>query len=170
AEHGTALCLDGAIQQDLARLQPAEREALRSTVNAPLHESMWNAAWMSDTAGNTLTYMGVVASAREFAKFGYLYLRGGVWEGQQILSADWVSESTQPSQIMNPFYGYLWWLNTAGATWPNVPEDAFAAMGMNEKRIYVVPSLDIVAVRLGAPQAAWNDNAFLGRVCASVIE
>ncbi len=129
---------------------------------------MWNATWLKDKAGNTLTYQSVIASAREFAKFGYLYLRGGMWDGEQIVPAEWVAESTRFSQLLNPVYGYLWWLNTAGLWWPNVPADAFAASGLNEKKIYVVPSLDIVAVRLGSAQPTWDDNAFLGLICASV--
>lgn len=130
---------------------------------------MWNATWMTDRAGNTLTYQSVIASAREFAKFGYLYLRQGEWDGVQIVSSDWVYESTQPSHFRNDFYGYLWWLNTGGGLWPDAPGDAFAAMGMNEKRIFVVPSLDIVAVRLGKANSAWDDNAFIGPICNSVL-
>ncbi len=124
--------------------------------------------WDSDRAGNTLTYMGIVAPARELAKFGYLFLRQGQWDGQQVVSAAYVARATQPSQALNPFYGYLWWLNTAGLAMPDVPADAYAAMGFEEKRIYVVPSLDLVAVRLGEPNRSWDDNAFLGRVCAAV--
>jgi hypothetical protein len=130
---------------------------------------MWTATSESDLAGNTLTYMGAIASAREFAKFGYLYLRRGLWEDEQVLSEEWVTESILPSQELNPCYGYLWWLNTHGQMWSDVPEDAFAAMGMNQRRIYIVPSLDIVTVRLGDANESWDDNAFLGLVCASVI-
>jgi CubicO group peptidase (beta-lactamase class C family) len=95
---------------------------------------MWNASWMTDRVGNTLTYQSVIASAREFAKFGYLYLRLGEWDGFQVVSSDWVLESTQPSHFRNSFYGYLWWLNTDGGMWPDAPSDAYAAMGMNEKK------------------------------------
>lgn len=130
---------------------------------------MWNTSWMTDRAGNTLTYQSVIASAREFAKFGYLYLRQGEWDGVQIVSSDWVYESTQPSHFRNDFYGYLWWLNIGGGLWPDAPGDAFAAMGMNEKRIFVVPSLDIVAVRLGKGNSDWDDNAFIGPICNSVL-
>ncbi|MBC8175660.1 MAG: hypothetical protein H8E82_08435 [Candidatus Marinimicrobia bacterium] len=52
----------------------------------------------------------------------------------------------------------------------NVPDDAFVAIGLFEKRIYVVPSLDIVAIRLGGRNPSWNDNQFLGRVCAACVE
>lgn len=129
---------------------------------------MRTTTWDSDRTGNTLTYMGVVSSARELAKFGYLFLRQGQWDGVQVISADYVQEATQPSQSLNPFYGYLWWLNTAGLALPDVPADAYAALGFQEKRIYVVPSLDLVAVRLGDPAGNWDDNVFLGRVCAAV--
>jgi CubicO group peptidase (beta-lactamase class C family) len=130
---------------------------------------MHNASWMTDRVGNTLTYQSVIASAREFAKFGYLYLRQGEWDGVQIVSRDWVLESTQPSHFRNSFYGYLWWLNIGNGMWPDAPADAFAAMGANDKRIFVVPSLDLVAVRLGDRNPDWDDNAFIGPICNSVL-
>lgn len=126
---------------------------------------MWDASWMKDTRGNTLTYQSVIANAREFAKFGYLFLRNGEWDGQQLVSPNWVQLSTTPSQTLNPFYGYLWWLNTGGLEMTDVPADAFYAAGLGEKRIYVVPSKDLVVVRLGPGNSSWNDNAFLGPIC-----
>lgn len=130
---------------------------------------MWNASWMRDRAGNTLTYQSVIASAREFAKFGYLFLRQGHWDGQQPVPASWVAESTQPSQTLNPFYGYLWWLNTGGLDMPDVPADAFYAAGLGEKRIYVIPSQDLLVVRLGESASGWNDNDFLGPISQSAF-
>ncbi len=126
---------------------------------------MWNADWKRDSNGNTLTYQSVIASAREFAKFGYLYLRNGEWDGQQLMSSNWIQLCTTPSQTLNPFYGYLWWLNTGGLEMPNVPADAYYAAGLGEKRIYVVPSKDLVVVRLGPGNSSWNDDAFLGPIC-----
>jgi CubicO group peptidase (beta-lactamase class C family) len=129
---------------------------------------MWNADWLTDEAGNTLTYQSVVASVREFAKFGYLFLRGGQWVGRRVISSSWVEESIQVSQSLNPHYGLLWWLNAGGDWWPDVPADAYAAMGAFNQRIYVVPSLDLVVVRLGEEDLQWSDNAFLGPICQSV--
>ena len=126
---------------------------------------MWNADWMTDLVGNTLTYQSVITNAREFAKFGYLFLRNGEWDGQQVVPRLWVAASTAPSQSLNPFYGYLWWLNTGGLDMADVPADAFYAAGLGEKRIYVVPSLDLVVVRLGDLSATWDDNQFLGPIC-----
>jgi len=126
---------------------------------------MWNASWKKDQRGNTLTYQSVIANAREFAKFGYLFLRNGEWDGTQLVSQNWVQLSTTPSQPLNPFYGYLWWLNTGGLEMPNVPADAFYAAGLGEKRIYVVPSKDLIVVRLGPGNSSWTDDAFLGPIC-----
>lgn len=120
--------------------------------------------WPSDAAGQTMTYCCVMAPAREFAKFGYLYLRGGRWEDQQVVSEEWVRESTQPSQDMFPQYGYLWWL----PEFPDVPPDTFEARGIEAKHMYVIPSLDIVAVRLGAGDPTWDGNAFLKPVVEAV--
>lgn len=147
-----------------AGMQPAEFAAKR--LGRVI--GMWDADWMTDFVGNTLTYQSVIANGREFGKFGYLFLRAGEWDGQQVIPAAWVAASTQPSQTLNPFYGYLWWLNTGGLDMPNVPADAYYAAGLGEKRIYVVPSLDLVVVRLGNLSALWEDNRFLGPICDSV--
>jgi len=162
--HNAACQVPSRIILEATGMQPGEFAAgrLAGVIGMP------TATWDTDRAGNTLTYMGVVASPRELAKFGYLFLRQGQWDGRQVVSADYVQSATRPSQSLNPFYGYLWWLNTAGLAMPDVPADAYAALGFEEKRIYVVPSLDLVAVRLGDPDGAWDDNAFLGRVCAAV--
>lgn len=129
---------------------------------------MHNATWLTDNVGNTLTYRTVYASAREFAKFGYLFLRGGHWDGTQVVPRRYVKKSVRPSQTENPFYGYLWWLNTAGAAMADVPADAFYAAGLDEKRIYVVPSQDLVVVRIGPGASNWDDNAFLGPISQAV--
>lgn len=113
--------------------------------------------WSSDNRGQTLTYCCIRSTARDFARFGYLYLREGKWGEQQVVPAEWVKESTQPSQFENMNYGYYWWL----VDFPGAPEDLYAAMGYLEKRIYVMPSLDIVAVRLGEGDENWDDAAFL---------
>ena len=129
---------------------------------------MDSASWKRDDADNPWTFGGVVASTPDFAKFGYLYLRGGEWDGEQIVPTAWVAASTRPSQSLFPNYGYLWWLNRDRDRWPDVPADAYSAQGAKARRIYVIPSLDIVAVRLGAANNSWDDNTFLGQVSASV--
>jgi len=130
---------------------------------------MWNADWLTDETGNTLTYQSVIASAREFAKFGYLFLRRGKWVSRQVVSAGWVDQSARPSQSLNRRYGFLWWTNHDGDYWKDVPADAYAAVGAFNQRVYVVPSLDLVVVRLGEEDFQWSDNAFLGPVCKAAL-
>lgn len=156
----------GELVHRASGLQPHEyaREHLWNVIG------MWDAHWRLDDVGNPWTFGGIHASAREFAKFGYVYLRDGEWDGEQVVPAAWVRASTQSSQPLFRFYGYLWWLNRWSIAMPDVPADAYAAMGAYERRIYVVPSLDIVAVRLGKGNQHWDDNLFLGRVCGAVIE
>jgi CubicO group peptidase (beta-lactamase class C family) len=126
---------------------------------------MWNADWITDLSGNTLTYQSVRSNVRELGKFGYLFLRNGEWDGQQLIPASYVAQASTPSQTLNPFYGLLFWLNTAALDMPDVPADAYYAAGLFEKRVYVVPSLDLVVVRLGDGDGDWDDNAFLGPIC-----
>lgn len=103
------------------------------------------------------------SSARSMARFGWLIMNGGVWAGDTIIAANYVREMTTTSQNLNPSYGYLWWLNgkeshrlpawpfaVQGEITPNAPKDMVAAMGKDGQLINVVPSLNIVVVRMGA--------------------
>ena len=86
---------------------------------------------------------------RDMAKFGYLFLNGGVWNGEQVISEEWVEESTKDhaSPSWADGYGYQWWLETyrSGAT----SIDSFYAAGWGGQRITVFPSLDMVVVFTG---------------------
>lgn len=110
-----------------------------------------------DAAG---TYLGgslVWASARDFAKFGYLYLRDGVWEGERLLPEGWVDFSRTGARGDDAnVYGAGWWITTGGAAPQpeyqlrnSPPWDSFAAEGHEGQTIYVVPSRDLVIVHLG---------------------
>jgi CubicO group peptidase (beta-lactamase class C family) len=99
---------------------------------------------------HTTPFSGVHVTARELARFGYLMLRDGAWEGQEIVSPWWLEECTRSSQTDNPGYGLTWWINPRRYLWPGVPEDAFAAMGYNCNLCCIIPSLDLVIVRIGA--------------------
>lgn len=104
------------------------------------------------------------ASARDMARFDLLVLRGGRWGGEVVLpDAAYLRESLTASQPLNPAYGYLWWLN-GGASFvlpglrsptgngplvPEAPADMVAALGAADKKIYIVPSRDLVVVRHG---------------------
>jgi CubicO group peptidase (beta-lactamase class C family) len=113
------------------------------------------------------------ASVRDMARFGLLVLSDGTWDGTPILTDPaFFQAMLDSSQALNPAYGYLWWLNgkdgylipsgedTPGTGWiiPDGPPDLVAALGLGDKKIYVVPSLDLVVVRhgndAGTPQLA----------------
>jgi CubicO group peptidase (beta-lactamase class C family) len=128
---------------------------------------MTGATWMTDKTGHTLTYCCVQTTARNFARFGYLFLRNGRWNDRQIVPEDWVKESVEPSQWENPSYGFYWWLQDL----PDVPKDLFMADGFQTKRTYVIPSLDIVAVRIGQGDGdKWDDDAFLKPIVQAVTD
>jgi len=110
----------------------------------------------------TANTLGFATSARDLARVGLMLLAGGDWNGEAIVSdKTYLADSVKPSQKMNPAYGYLWWLNSSArpvasngqrrsrALVPSAPADLFAAQGALGRRLWVVPSLGIVATRLG---------------------
>jgi CubicO group peptidase (beta-lactamase class C family) len=82
-------------------------------------------------------------SARDMARFGYLFLRQGKWQGQQIVPAKWVAESTASysKTADSGGYGYLWWVDGLGA-----PVKTYSAQGALAKYIVVIPERDLVIV------------------------
>jgi CubicO group peptidase (beta-lactamase class C family) len=101
--------------------------------------------------------------ARDMARFGLLIENKAVWGNDTILSdSSYFNQMLNSSQTLNLAYGYLWWLNGKstfmlpsmqftfqGNLIPNAPADAVAALGKNDQKIYVVPSLDLVVIRMG---------------------
>jgi CubicO group peptidase (beta-lactamase class C family) len=97
---------------------------------------------------HTMAPGGLHLTARDMARFGYLMLHKGTWQAQALVAPGWIEQATRSSQTMYPHYGLTWWLNSH-ALWPDVPRDAFAAMGFNTNLCCIIPSLDLVVVRLG---------------------
>ena len=105
----------------------------------------------------------MLATTRDAAKFGSFILQKGNWNGNQIITnQDYFTAMTNTSQNLNLSYGYLWWLNGKSSTmvptlqtvYPvslasNAPADMIMALGKDDKKIYVIPSLDVVVARLG---------------------
>ena len=100
-----------------------------------------------DAAGTFIGSSFCFASARDFARFGLLYLRGGVWEGRQLLPPGWVDYARTPTfqqpGVTEGAYGAHWWLGIAG-------EGSFSANGYDGQYTIAVPDLDMVLVRHGA--------------------
>lgn len=157
---------------------------------------LFGPAGMNHTAWDTLpapngrtNYLFMRSSVPDMARFGLLILRRGNWNGTQLVSEAYVAESTRRSQDLNPSYGYLWWLGgesgylrpaggglAKGPMWPECPPDAIGALGAQDKKIYVVPSLDLVVVRHGGAAHGGRDptgvgrfdNELLGAVCRAL--
>jgi CubicO group peptidase (beta-lactamase class C family) len=86
---------------------------------------------------------------RDLAKFGYLYLNGGEWNGERIISEEWVRESTLERESLSTTvgYGYQWWLSTYRVGSKTL--EAFHASGWGGQEIVVFPSLEMVVVFTG---------------------
>ncbi|AXG70241.1 beta-lactamase [Kordia sp. SMS9] len=121
-------------------------------------------AWIQ--TGNANVYW---STTRSMARFGLLIAANGRWNETQIIPENFLAEATTTSQNINQAYGYLWWLNGktsyrlpqiqlefSGELIPNAPQDLFCALGKNDQKIYVVPSKDLVIIRMG--NAADDEN------------
>ena len=101
---------------------------------------------MQSVTGGGHSGGGIFISAEDMARFGLLFLNGGSWNGERILSGDWIAEATTPS-APNPNYGYMWWLNRKGERhWEGVPESVYYAAGFGGNFIVVAPEQDLVMV------------------------
>ncbi len=93
---------------------------------------------MPDRQGNALGGWGLSLTAREMAKLGYLFLRGGTWDGREIVTPEWVQAATATHTATDNAngYGYQWW------THPKYP--AYMALGRFGQTIYVNPEQNLV--------------------------
>jgi CubicO group peptidase (beta-lactamase class C family) len=132
-----------------------------------------------DPAGTFYGSALVWATARDFARFGYLYLRNGVWDGHRLLPEGWVDFArTRGPDAHTDVYGAGWWLTPSqGVGQPmhstirdNALADTFSAQGHEGQMIVVVPSRDMVLVRLGHFDDALRHWDALGDWLSKVIE
>ena len=127
-----------------------ERALNNKNITQYMQEKIWsplgmeyNGSWSLDRKKNGLekTFCCLNASAIDFAKIGRLYLYKGNWNGQQIISEQWVNESTktETSQGSVDYYQYNWYIS----------KESFDASGMLGQMLYVNPSKELIIVRLG---------------------
>ncbi len=134
--------------------------ATGGSVSADLSAVLWrplgaerDASWNldSDASGFEKMESGLNATARDYARFGLLFLHHGRWHGRQIVSAGWVRAATAP-RVQTPYgnpYGYFWWIDGRR------PED-FYAFGNYGQYIYIAPHGRTVIVRTGSDWGADN--------------
>ncbi|MDT0643461.1 serine hydrolase [Zunongwangia sp. F363] len=122
----------------------------------------------TDLEGNYIGSSYAWATARDWAKFGLLYLNKGKWNGEQVLNESWVDYSAKPTNTSNGEYGAHFWLNAEGK-YPNVPRDMFSCNGFQGQYIFIIPSKEMVIVRFGLTEdPQFNIDAFLKEILAAV--
>jgi CubicO group peptidase (beta-lactamase class C family) len=134
---GTSILLGGILEQATGRDVLA---FAREYLFAPL--GIEDVRWDRTTGNHYHTDGGLYLTPRDMARFGYLMLHGGTWDGKQIVSREWVTRSTQAhyQASTSKGYGYQWWTLDGGI---------FAAHGHYEQLIYVAPETDMVVVFTG---------------------
>jgi CubicO group peptidase (beta-lactamase class C family) len=107
------------------------------------------------------------ATARDWARFGQLYLQNGVWKGDSILPKEWVGYTVTAAPASKGRYGAQFWLNR-NRELPDVPEDMFSCQGHRGQRIFIIPSRQLVVVRLGFAEDNFDYNQFLKNILNSL--
>ncbi|MFH2203393.1 MAG: serine hydrolase [Elusimicrobiota bacterium] len=130
-----------------------------------------------DAAGNFVFSSFMYASARDWARFGQLCLQDGAWEGRRILPAGWMGYCVTPTpQSPGGQYGAHWWLKLhevmggGSEAARRIPGDAYFAIGHEGQVLTIIPSLNLVVVRLGMSihVDAWNHAEFMARLLAAL--
>ncbi len=90
-------------------------------------------------------------SPRDWARLGLFYLNRGEWNGQQILSKEWVDFAFTPSPAAS-YYGVQLWMNTDGSEWDELPEGIYHFSGHQGQEVLMVPERELVVVRTGVTE------------------
>jgi CubicO group peptidase (beta-lactamase class C family) len=107
-----------------------------------------DAVFEVDPSGDFIGSSYLYATARDYARFGLLYLNDGVFNGERILPEGWVKYSITPASESNGEYGALFWLNRS-KSYPSAPEDMYSCEGHDGQQIFILPSNDLIIVVLG---------------------
>ena len=140
-----------------ARALGKDGEAFQDWMNAVLFTpiGMRSPQPKFDKAGTFIGSSFCYATARDFARFGLLYMRDGIWDGTRLLPEGWVDYARSPTSTPDdePLgYGAHWWLGLAGP-------DSFSANGYEGQFTVCVPSLDLIMVRHGKSEAGPKGDA-----------
>lgn len=140
-------------------IESATGQSLNAFVNVKLKTATGMTGLFIKSGYNNVYY----SSPRSFARYGLLLLNKGVWNGTDLLKdSNYFKSMTTSSQSLNKSYGYLTWLNGkesfmlpslqtvfSGLLCPDAPADMFAALGKNGQIINVIPSQNLVVIRMG---------------------
>lgn len=129
--------------------------------------NMKNTVMEVDEAGSYIGSSYCYATTRDWARFGTLYLRDGIWNGERLLPEGWVDYTQTPAKASNGRYGAHFWTNADAQYYQDAPADMFSANGYEGQRIFIIPSKDLVIVRLGLSEN-FDFNSLLKNICASI--
>jgi CubicO group peptidase (beta-lactamase class C family) len=134
---------------------------------APLE--MHSAVLETDPSGSFVGSSFSYATARDWARFGLLYLNDGVWGDERVLPEGWVEYGVTPTpKAPEGRYGAHWWLNAAGYR-EGVPTDEYRAQGFDGQYLIVIPSRKTVIVRLGQTSGVEFDSVAFERAVLSSL-
>lgn len=138
-------------------------QAVQNAVGIPLenfaNENLFfpmqitDAEWARTPSTLPVGGSGLFLKSRDLAKFGQLYLDNGSWQGQQLISADWIADSVVPRVDVSSWatyseaYGFQWWLDDL--SYQNQLVEAWVTSGYGGQYLFVVPSLDLVVAFTG---------------------
>ena len=107
-----------------------------------------NPCFEPDMSGTPVGSSYLYATARDFARLGYMYLHDGCVGEERLLPEHWVEYTTTPASDSKGGYGACFWLNR-GKTYPSAPEDMYSCQGHDGQMIFIIPSKELVVVVLG---------------------
>jgi CubicO group peptidase (beta-lactamase class C family) len=167
---GTSIIIARVIRNTLD--EEEYRRFPRAALFGPL--GMRGALLETDASGTFVGSSFMYATARDWARFGLLYLKNGMWNGERLLPEGWVEYTTQPASAdRQQAYGAHFWLRIPpefDKSRAMVPTDAFHAVGHEGQFVTVIPSRGVVIVRLGKTRYrhAWDQGAFVSGVLAAL--
>ncbi|HKO77159.1 MAG TPA: serine hydrolase [Flavobacterium sp.] len=122
----------------------------------------------TDMAGNYVGSSYGWATTRDWSKLGLLYLHKGNWNGEQLFDPSWAKYVSTPTDTSHRRYGAQFWLND-GYYFPNAPRDLYYCSGFQGQMVAIIPSMDLVIVRMGLTEEPQFDfNGFLSGIVWSV--
>jgi len=166
---GSTVLVSSAVREMVGESLQENYRFVQDALFRPL--GMATAILEPDESGTFIGSSFMLASARDWAKFGQLYLDRGVVGGQRLFSAEWTDYVTRHTPAAKDTgYGAGFWINrnSTGVIDPSLPADTFQANGFQGQHIYVVPSRDLVVVRLGASSVNTGTAQLVAQIIAAM--
>jgi len=131
---------------------------------------MLNTTMETDASGLFVASSYSYGTTRDWARFGLLFLNNGIFEGDTVLTPEWVEFMKTPAPASGGTYAATFWLRefSEGNALKDVPDDVFFADGFLGQRVYIIPSRKLVVVRMGYSLSNFSLNDFLKDILATL--